>query len=85
VFGLSEADWSIFLTGVIVASYLLFSKLLSVVRARGRRVIVRVDEQTVIDVRGMGDDQVSHLVRNLRGEDRTVVRMQKATAEDVRQ
>jgi len=85
MFGLSEGDWGIFLTLCVIALWALFSKLLSVLRARGRRIIVQVDGQTVLDARGMSEDQVQSLVRNLRGEDRTVIRMQKATAEDVRQ
>jgi hypothetical protein len=85
MFGLSEGDWGLVLVICIVALYLLLSKLLSVLRARGRRIIVQVDERTVIDARGMGDDQVSHLVRTMRGEvGPAVVRLKKATAEDVR-
>ena len=85
MFGLSEGDWGTVLVLCIVVLWMLFSKLLSVLRARGRRIIVQVDGQTVIDARGMGDDQVSHLVRTMRGEvGPTVVRLKKATAEDVR-
>jgi hypothetical protein len=84
VFGLSEGDWGTVLVLCIVALWMLLSKLLSVLRARGRRIIVQVDGQTVIDVRGMGDDQVQALVQDLQGTGPAVVRLKKATAEDVR-
>jgi len=84
MFGLSEGDWGIVLVLCIVALWALLSKLLSVLRARGRRIIVQVDGQTVLDARGMSEDQVQTLVQDLQGRGPTVVRLKKATAEDVR-